>query len=226
MAATVPFRPKDYLYSEDALLRIAKARHPDRWQPELLHPKEAEIYFGLGMRFNAQVLEYILREEISEADLDANRAIGWRLRDFEDAAYDLQIALHSGNIIAEYVDKRGEFGWIKPSGWGGDNAMSILLLGIVDLEDDVTGRRVLFKIESVDKLIATSARAAGKPEMPKLSEAAVGRAFKKWRDSRGENIPTQTEDFAHMRQLGVGRDRTMKLRQNFPSLPRGKPKAK
>jgi hypothetical protein len=119
MVAYVRYIPRGYIDSESALLRIAKARHPDRWRPELLHEKEAEIYSGLGTRHNAQVLGGLLREQIPLADLKANEAIADRLFDFEDAVYDLRIALHAGDLIAEYCDERGEFGWIRSDGWGG-----------------------------------------------------------------------------------------------------------
>jgi hypothetical protein len=226
MVATVPFVPKGYLYSEDALLRIANIRHPDRWRQALLHPKEAEIYANLNQPkgFNAQVLQYILMDEIPLDDLNANPDIARRLRDFDYAAYDLRIALYSGDIIAEFIDKRGKLGWIKSSSWGGDNAMSILLLGVVDLEDGAYGRRILFKIDSIDKL---AKQPVVRPKRHPKSRAEMERGFGKWRKDCEPHIPSETEDYEYMsREFGASREIVRDLRESVPKLPRGRPPAK
>jgi hypothetical protein len=142
--------PRGYISSVDALLRIAEARHPDRWHRELLHQKEAEIYSGLGRKYKADFLELELRTRIPQAEMEGNRAIAERFFDFNDAVYDLRTALHAGDLIAEYCDERGEFGWIKSAGWGGDNAHVNLLRGTVELEDGWV-RLILFKIDAIDK---------------------------------------------------------------------------
>jgi hypothetical protein len=146
--------PRGYIFSVDALLRIAAARHPDRWRPELLHQKEAEIYSGLGRKYKADFLELELRTQIPQAEIEGNRAIAERFFDFNDAVYDLRGALHAGDLIAEYCDERGEFGSIKSAGWGGgDEGLLALLGGTVKLEDGWV-RLVLFKIDSIDKFAA------------------------------------------------------------------------
>jgi hypothetical protein len=150
MVAYVRYIPPGYIDSEGALLRIAKARNPDRWRPELLHEKETEIYRGLGTRYKADFLEFELREQIPQAEMEGNRAIAERFFDFNDAVYDLRIALHAGDLIAEFCDERGEFGWIESAGWGGDNALENLLRGDVELKDGWV-RLILFKIDSIDK---------------------------------------------------------------------------
>ena len=158
-----PYSARLY-FSEDALLRIAKTRHPDRWQ--LLHEKEDEIYSRLGTKYKADFLELELKDQIPLAELESNRAITERLVDFQDAAYDLRIALHAGDLIAEYCDEHGEFGWIKSAGWGGDGALENLhYRGDVELEDGWV-RLILFKINSIDKFAnQTDARPrkAGRP---------------------------------------------------------------
>jgi hypothetical protein len=154
--------PPGYIDAEGAILRIAKARHPDRWRPELLHPKEAEIYAGLGapyMSYKADFLIGYLRSEIPQADLKQNAGIAERMYDFDNAARDLRAALHAGTVTAEFVDERGEYGWIQPTGWGGDEAIEALLRGTVILEGNWR-RLILLKIDAIDKLAAERANTA------------------------------------------------------------------
>jgi hypothetical protein len=170
MVSYIRYIPRGYIDSEAALLRIAKTRHPDRWRPELLHEKEAEIYQLLGKSelrksYNAAALEGLLREQIPQADLRANGDIAERLYDFNYAVRDLRIALHAGDLIAEFCDERGEFDWIKPAGWGGDEALWALFTGYVTLEDGWV-RLILFKIDSIDKFAGqptTEPKAANRP---------------------------------------------------------------
>jgi hypothetical protein len=157
--------PRGYITSVDALLRIAKARHTDRWHRGMLHAKEDEIYSGLGRKYKADFLELELRTQIPQAEMEGNRAIAERFFDFNDAVYDLQTALHAGDLIGEYCDERGEFGWIKSAGWGGDNARVNLLRGTVELEDGWI-RLILFKIESIDKLANQTDYRSGKAGRP------------------------------------------------------------
>ena len=51
--------------------------------------------------------------------------------------------------------------------------------------------------------------------------------FQNWRKSRGGNIPSLAEDYTHMRQFGVSRDRVRALRRSrgVVNLPRGNPRS-
>jgi hypothetical protein len=55
----------------------------------------------------------------------------------------------------------------------------------------------------------------------KLSPAAAAREFKRWREERGENVPSTNDDVAHMKQFGVGRDAVRKLRGPYLKRKRG-----
>src|SRR4029077_7286618 len=55
----------------------------------------------------------------------------------------------------------------------------------------------------------------------KLSQAVKNDIFKKWREGRGEDVPTQSEDETYMKQFGVGRDQVRGLRVGYPSRSRG-----
>lgn len=60
----------------------------------------------------------------------------------------------------------------------------------------------------------------------RLPEAKIEPEFKSWREQQPEGyIPTAAEDIAHMKQLGVGRDRVRQLRRNFPTRERGQKKS-
>jgi hypothetical protein len=61
-----------------------------------------------------------------------------------------------------------------------------------------------------------------KNEIQKISIKARAEKFKEWRESRGDNIPSEREDIAHMKPFGVGRDAVRELRRNAPKLPRGR----
>lgn len=55
-----------------------------------------------------------------------------------------------------------------------------------------------------------------------LAKSDIEPEFRKWREQQPEGrIPTEAEDIAHMKQLGVGRDTVRKLRKSFPTRARG-----
>ena len=51
------------------------------------------------------------------------------------------------------------------------------------------------------------------PQRKPVSDADANREFDKWRESRGDNIPSEKEDIDYMRQFGVSRNRVRKMRQ-------------
>ncbi|WOH66186.1 hypothetical protein [Bradyrhizobium sp. BWA-3-5] len=60
----------------------------------------------------------------------------------------------------------------------------------------------------------------------RLPEAKIEPAFRQWREQQPEGyIPTEDEDIAHMKQLGVGRDKVRQLRKGFPTRGRGEKKS-
>jgi hypothetical protein len=85
--------------------------------------------------------------------------------------------------------------------------------------------------EQAPKPAATTSAAAPPPEEPakaprRLAEAKIKPAFRHWREQQPEGyIPTEDEDIAHMKQLGVGRDKVRQLRKGFPTRGRGEKKS-
>jgi hypothetical protein len=56
----------------------------------------------------------------------------------------------------------------------------------------------------------------------RLAAAKIEPEFRRWREQQSEGyIPTEAEDIAHMKQLGVGRDTVRELRKKFPTRERG-----
>ena len=102
----------------------------------------------------------------------------------------------------------------------------------VNFEEVPTGQwgDFLIERESWHKFVAaglthTSASqpsARGTPARYSLS--AIQEECREWRAQRGENIPTEKEDTAYLKQFGVGRDKVRELRRTAPRLPRGKPR--
>jgi hypothetical protein len=193
-----------------------------------MHPKEREIYEGLGRSFNAQYIGDHLRVQIPADERKANPKILERLLDYNDAIYALREALHAGDFVAEFVDERGKFDFIKSEGWGGEAGLEILCCGIAWLDHGplTVSRLVLFKTETIEafaeKPISADLRSPAPP--PRVRQADVQKRFNEWRSSRGLSIPSEVEDYSHMRQFGVSRERVRDLRQNAPRRGRGRPK--
>ncbi|MDA9545629.1 hypothetical protein ACM43_14560 [Bradyrhizobium sp. CCBAU 45321] len=86
---------------------------------------------------------------------------------------------------------------------------------------------VLADGEQAPKPAATTSAAAPPTEDPakafrRLPEAKIEPAFRHWREQQPEGyIPTEEQDVAHMRALGVGRDKVRELRKKFPRRRRG-----
>jgi hypothetical protein len=58
----------------------------------------------------------------------------------------------------------------------------------------------------------------------RYSPADAQAKFKDWRNQRGNDIPSEREDVAYMKQFNVGRDAVRDLRKPELKLPRGRPK--
>lgn len=153
MATTIRYVPRGYIDTERALIRIATIRKPDRWHSDGMHPKEREIYAGLGQLYNAQYLGDHLRVQIPAHERKENPEILERLLDYNDAIYDLREALHAGDFVAEFVDEHGIFDFIKSEGWGGEAGLEILCCGIawLDYGPLTASRLVLFRSETIEK---------------------------------------------------------------------------
>jgi hypothetical protein len=101
----------------------------------------------------------------------------------------------------------------------------------VNFEEVPTGQwgDFLIQQESWHKFVAAGlTHNSGSPSATgpaRYSWPAVQAKFHEWRAQRGEDIPTEKEDIAYMKQFGVGRDKVRELRQTARRLPRGKPPA-
>ena len=81
----------------------------------------------------------------------------------------------------------------------------------------------IFILESdLQRLIGPASKR--KPRRPVTPDADARRHFEKWRESRGDDIPSLKEDANYMRQFGVSRDRVRKLRKSdgVVNLSRGR----
>jgi hypothetical protein len=60
----------------------------------------------------------------------------------------------------------------------------------------------------------------------RLAEAKIEPEFRRWREQHPSGyIPTESEDTAHMKQFGVGRDKVRELRKKYPGRLRGQKKS-
>ncbi|MET4487281.1 hypothetical protein [Bradyrhizobium sp. LA7.1] len=70
---------------------------------------------------------------------------------------------------------------------------------------------------------STTAKLESQPiaNRPRMAGASIEPKFREWRERRGDDIPTEAEDIAYMKQFGVGRDAVRTLRLRFPRRQRG-----
>jgi len=69
--------------------------------------------------------------------------------------------------------------------------------------------------------VTVSLEDPAKPQR-RLAAANIEPEFRRWREQQTDDyIPTEAEDIAYMKRLGVGRDRVRELRKNFPTRERG-----
>jgi hypothetical protein len=232
---TTRFYPRGYIGSEQGILRVAKKRDPNHWIPGRIHRDEFPIWEGLGTRYNGLLLRNHLSILVPIEQRKTGTSMIDRLCDFDDALVEIRKALHAGDLIAEFLDESGKLDSIARDGWGGNAGDETLLSGIVDFADG-RSRVLLFKLTTLDQfaeslppawpdhVAETSQRPTHKMPKVKLSVSEKRRLFKEWRDSSPERIPTEAEDLARMKLVGINREDTRQLRKDFPSLPRGKPR--
>jgi hypothetical protein len=223
--AGVRYVPRGHIGSEQALVLIAKAGHPDRWRDDMLSPIEKEIYERLGRTLNAELLADHLRVILPKAERD-RPAVVERLCDFEDAARWLRESLHSGEICSRYLDESGKWHDIPAERWGADDGLGALLKGLIWLDEGRTevSRLILLAVKKLEHLcrVANSTKAATtRAPQSSISDAKAEHVFKTWRAKRGEDIPTETEDYLFMREFGVSRDRVRRLRAQTRNRERG-----
>src|SRR5882672_6734857 len=122
---TTRFVPKGFMDTERALIRMASARHPERWNFDSMHEVERQIYEGLGTTYNSELIEAHLRVLVPVEGRPPDLAD--RLCDYGDALVDLRAALYAKEILGEFIDENGKPGFIFAEGWGGTAGIDILL---------------------------------------------------------------------------------------------------
>jgi hypothetical protein len=121
---------------------------------------------------------------------------------------------------------------IPPVWWDADNVEFRFYCGQLDPKSPfgdagVGGAWIFVSRESLTLVTADAALSNRvEPETEhsarRYSHTAAETEFKKWRASRGNDIPTELEDIAHMQRFNVGRDKVRDLRKSHPRLPRGR----
>jgi hypothetical protein len=146
--------------------------------------------------------------------------------------------LHSGSMRAGIIrPDTGGAAPIIPDRWALDDARSWLEQGECILTDSTNianftlpmfsgpHRATIFVFESdLDRLIKTKPKGEDARERPVISEVEADRLFRNWRKSCGDYIPTPVEDYIHMKQFGVSRERVRQLRKGkgIAIRPRGR----
>ena len=164
---------------------------------------------------------------------EARRAAGQTNDDRKNVARaELRAELHSGSISTLVVSPRsGKTFEIRPHHWAREKALTSLEQGECLLTEGLVNpplgllypkERVMIFVSHHDfqrlvdnQEVKQEAIPPHDPLPPRkpLSEAAARKKFHEWRESCGDNIPSEKEDIDHMKQYGVSRDRVRKLRQ-------------
>jgi len=175
-----------------------------------------------------------------------------RRTDIQSALAETRNGLYVRLVIA-YAQQQSTGKMIKIAShpWGTNCGLRWLESGVCSLSNDADG--VSVRLEQVDwqesapivisekdlqRLIDSKASAAAPADteasatVPQsatvISEAEDKRCFVAWRETRGDDIPSEAEDYDYMKQFGVSRDRVRALRKDAINRPVGRvrPKAK
>jgi hypothetical protein len=159
------YYPRGYIGTEAAIIRIAEATHPERWDRRKFLLGEPEIWDGLGVVYNAQFIEDLLRVRLLPDQQRATTDWVERLVDFREARDDLRRALNAGDLVAKYVDENGVESSVARLCWGSDQAEEALETGgaWISVSSITEARRLLLISESeLGRFIAN--RRKGIPE--------------------------------------------------------------
>jgi hypothetical protein len=150
--------PRGYSGSEQALVLIAKANHPERWRDGAMLDKEREIYDGLGRTLNAEILGDHLRVMIPEPIRSANTDVIERLCDFEDAAHRLRECLHAGDLVGKYLDEDGAWHTIPTQRWAANDGLEAILSGVVVFDEGphLISRLILLSVDELKTALKAS----------------------------------------------------------------------
>jgi hypothetical protein len=148
------------------------------------------------------------------------------------ARAELRAELHSGSISTAVVSpSSGKTFEIRRHHWASEKALTSLEQGECLLTEDLVDpplgmlhgkERVNIFVSQHDfqRLVAKQAPKQESvphhnhlPPPKPVSEADATKKFDEWRESRGDDIPSEKEDIDHMKPLGVSRDRVRKLRR-------------
>ncbi|MET4364311.1 hypothetical protein ABIB06_004910 [Bradyrhizobium sp. LB8.2] len=224
------FYPKGFIGSEEAILKIAKTRDPERWGDDAMSSDERQVWNALGKSLNATFIYNHLPYHVKEAD----RAEGTidRYCDFMEALSELRKSLFAGETVAYFCEDSGKMKHVLKEGWGGDEGDDILLKGTVTLEGGLWDRVILLKASDIEFLARSLPPAWSSGGKVELAERITGagandkkrQIYKAYRDALDDVIPTIVDDVAAMKSHGISRQDTRWLRKQFPSRPRGRPK--
>jgi ribosomal protein S14 len=204
-------------------------------------PGEREIWTGFGDIWNAEFIKthlYCLAKDLESrrTKVDVSATLN-RQYNFLDAMQELQRRLHAGELTAEFCDEEGCFTCIEKDGWGGNDALNILLNGTGDMRDGFVRHFLLSESAVRDLAKALKGEPRAPDFLPRSEPAKSSKVsaqaprtdlrkaediFREWREGQPDGrIPTYDEDVAYMKTFNISRDRVRELRRPCPKLRQG-----
>jgi hypothetical protein len=150
------FVPPGYLRTERAILRLAQARHSERWRDAEIPLDEKKVWSGLGASLNPEFIADHLRVLTSPANDEARVRQIDRLCDYGESAGELRAALYSGTIKAEFINDSGKFEAVQKEAWSTDAGEQALMAGTAWIDEgaDEVCRLILLNEAELTRLLA------------------------------------------------------------------------
>jgi hypothetical protein len=225
-AMSEPYTPPGMAGLIEAAILMAKAAHPERWEPKRMLPREAEIWTAIvnrtltgediGAHLQVQVPLEARKNDTSMVD---------RYCDYRDAQRDLRVALGEGLIRPSYIDESGETrADIDRSIWRTPEGELGISKGTIWIEEETTfvcRYPLVSKIEILERRSLPSPQLNGAEITPVVhpkTKAEVEEAYRLWISRYvGQKPPSRDDDEAHFKGMfpNITRQRIRELRNTL-----------
>lgn len=218
------FYPSGCIGTFQAILALAKSKHPEHWKSDTITPKEEVLWLSINVTRNGLLIWDFLANEI-----------GWKTSgtidrwcDFLESKQELQKMLYGGGLTAKFIENDGQMNVIKAHSWGVADVDEVFLTGIAVLADG-NSYVVLIEEAELEKRFALNRSAEGASLRPP-SQASLREWYKTWLATLSpQHVPTlrEVEQSAKAWNARVTRQQARDLRsQSHPDADRPGPRGR